>query len=605
MSIEARHAAAAAGTRRFRLRLLWTLLGVLLLTALAPLFLTAYKLMDINRESLEAASREYQLEVATGIVQDLDAVVRGGRHQLTAGAHFLKNYIERTPRAPLRNDGLLAPYVTGDLVLVRYTSKEGTVLEAGDAGDASPEALSGSMFEAFATVMTGQPFLGRPLHDDTHTRPYMVTAVPVRAGTEVQGVLAGLVDLGGVWERSVKSLGSHYITFALDDTARLFASTGMPEPFLAGDAYRKLEIVTRFRRDGAGVTEIIPFEAPEGNTTKELLGARAATETGWGIFVVMDRGLAYASVAEMRSSVRQWALFAVVLAMGAAVIFARAITRPLKALVERTRQIAQGDFTARAEVRGSDEIAELGETFNLMTEEIRNYIDRIKLAAEENNQLFLGTIKALAAAIDEKDPYTRGHSDRVHRYAVAIARRLGLSKQEMRNVTVGALLHDIGKIGIEDAILRKPASLSDKEFEVMKRHPLKGAHILAEMPQMKDVVPAMRNHHERWAGGGYPDNLKGEEIPLIARIVQVADTYDAMTTNRPYQRAMRMDAAVARLQELSGIVFDPRVVGAFREAWMAGDIKADPVASAPVAPATAPAAGETPPAETAGKVTSA
>jgi putative nucleotidyltransferase with HDIG domain len=296
----------------------------------------------------------------------------------------------------------------------------------------------------------------------------------------------------------------------------------------------------------------------------------------------------------MRRSVSQWALFAVALAVVCALGFAGMITRPLKALVDRTRRIAQGDFSARAEVRGSRELGELAGTFNLMTEEIRNYIDRIKQAAEENNQLFLGTIKALAAAIDEKDPYTRGHSERVHRFSVAIARRLSLDKQQMRNVTVGALLHDIGKIGIEDAILRKPASLSDKEFEVMKRHPLKGAHILAEMPQMKDIVPAMRNHHERWSGGGYPDNLKGEEIPLIARIVQVADTFDAMTTNRPYQRAMRGDAAVARVQELSGIVFDPRVVAAFKEAWMAGDIRADAASTAATAAAGPPAAATAP-----------
>jgi putative nucleotidyltransferase with HDIG domain len=583
---------ATPRSARSGVRLLWTLLAVLLLTSLVPLLITAWKLMDINRESLEAASREFQLEVATGIVQDLDAVVRGARLQLSAGSHFLENFLGRSGRAPgPRDDRLLAPYVAGDVVLLRYTSREGTVLEVGDARGAAPEALSGSLFDAYATVMTGDAFLGRPLHDARHTRPYMVTAVPVRVNGEVRGVLSGLVDLGGVWERSVKSLGRHYITFALDDQARMFASAGMPQAFLDNDAYRKTEIVTRFRRDGAGVTEIIPFEAPEGLPTRELLGARAATETGWGIFVLMDRGLAYASVAEMRRSVLQWALFAVALAMLSAIVFAGAITRPLKALVDRTRRIAQGEFSTRAEVRGSSEMCELAETFNLMTEEIRNYIERIKQAAEENNQLFLGTIKALAAAIDEKDPYTRGHSDRVHRFSVAIARRLSLSKQEMRNVTVGALLHDIGKIGIEDAILRKPASLSDKEFEIMKRHPLKGAHILEEMPQMKDIVPAMRNHHERWSGGGYPDNLKGEDIPLIARIVQVADTFDAMTTNRPYQRAMRGDAAVARVQELSGIVFDPRVVAAFKEAWMAGEIRAEAASTAATAGSAAPAAG--------------
>ncbi|HKY32703.1 MAG TPA: HD domain-containing phosphohydrolase [Candidatus Polarisedimenticolia bacterium] len=582
----------AAGRLR-RPRLLWTLLAVLLPTSLAPLFLTAYKLIDINRESLEAASREYQLEVAGGIVQDLNAVVRGARHQLSATAHVLGSQLERTGREPgtIRRDQALAPYLTGDLALLRYTSGGGMTIQVGDETVAAQEALSGSLFEAFATAMGGEEYLGRPLHDAAHVRPFVVAAVPVRARGETRGVLAGLVDLGRVWERSVSSLGSHYIAFALDDSARLFASAGMPGALREEDAYRQLEIVSRFRREGAGVIEIIPFEAPPGLPVRELLGARAATETGWGIFVLVDRGLAYASVAEMRRSVYQWALFAVVLAVAAAVVSAGAVTRPLKVLVDRTRRIAQGDFSTRADVRARNEIGELAETFNLMTDEIRNHIDRIKKAAEENNQLFLGTIKALAAAIDEKDPYTRGHSERVNRYSLAIARRLGVGRQELRNVTVGALLHDIGKIGIEDAILRKPASLSDKEFEIMKRHPLKGAHILSEMPQMKDIIPAMRNHHERWSGGGYPDNLKGEEIPLIARIVQVADTFDAMTTNRPYQRAMRMDAAVARINELSGIVFDPRVVAAFKEAWVAGDLKGDPVASAPAAAPAAAGAG--------------
>jgi len=579
-----------------RVRLLWTLMAVLLLTALVPLFLTAYKLIDINRESLESASREYQLEVASAIVQDFNAAITGAHHQLQATAHYLESQIERSHmNDPLRGDALLEPYMTGDLALMRYTSREGTVLEVGDRTLVLRKDLSTSLFEAFATAMGGERFVGRPVGTPDGgdaaggQGPFAVMAVPVRARGEVRGVLAAVVGLSGAWGRSVASLGAHYITFAVDDTGALFASAGMTDTLRKNDAYRRLEIVTRFLSDGAGVIEIIPFEAPRGMKVKELLGARAATERGWGIFVLVDRNLAYASVAEMRRSVYQWALFAVGLAVIAAVVFAGAITSPLKVLVDRTRRIAGGDFTTRADVRARNEIGELADTFNFMTEEIRNHIEKIKQVAEENNQLFMGTIKALAAAIDEKDPYTRGHSDRVHRYSVAIAKRLGLSRQDLRNVTVGALLHDVGKIGIEDAILRKPASLSDKEFEIMKRHPLKGAHILSEMPQMKDVIPAMRNHHERWSGGGYPDNLKGEEIPMIARIVQVADTFDAMTTNRPYQRAMRMDAAVARINELSGIVFDPRVVAAFKEAWIAGDLKADPEVPAARAKQAAPA----------------
>jgi HD-GYP domain-containing protein (c-di-GMP phosphodiesterase class II) len=152
---------------------------------------------------------------------------------------------------------------------------------------------------------------------------------------------------------------------------------------------------------------------------------------------------------------------------------------------------------------------------------------------------------------------------------------MGLSKGELRNVVVGALLHDVGKIGIEDAILRKPSALTDEEFRIMKRHPEKGAHIMGSIPQMREIVGAIRNHHERWSGGGYPDNLRGEQIPLVARIIQVADSFDAMTTTRPYQRAMKPEAGVARIRELAGIVFDPKVVDAFHEAWVAGEIRVE------------------------------
>ncbi len=575
MSPEAPFEAGGTGRRVPRIRLLWTLLGVLLLTALVPLWLTAYKLIDINEESLESASREYQLRVASSIVRDLDAVIAGALNQLSATAHHLESQIEAGPM-PGQGGEMLQPYLSGDLVMLRYTSRAGSMREVGDRALARREEFAESLFEAFATTIGGEGFVDRPIRtSDPDGRPFAVCSVPVVIQGGVRGVLAGLVNLGDSWNRSVSSLGGHYIAFALDDSGQLFAQVGMPEPLLRDGTYNRLEIVSRFRRQGPGVTEIIPFDAPQNMKSRQMLGARASTERGWGVFVLVDRGLAYASVAEMRQSVIQWALFAVLLAIVSAVVFAGAVTRPLKILVDRTRRIATGDFTTRAEVRSRNEIGELADTFNLMAGEISTYIGKIKQAAEEKEQLFLGTIKALSAAIDEKDPYTRGHSDRVQRYSAAIARQLGMSKQEIRTVTVGALLHDVGKIGIEDAILRKPASLSDKEFEIMKRHPVKGAHILGEIPHMGDAAPAARNHHEKWTGGGYPDGLKGEEIPLVARIVQVADAFDAMTTNRPYQRAMRTDAAVARVTELSGIVFDPRVVSAFRAAWLAGEIRTD------------------------------
>jgi putative nucleotidyltransferase with HDIG domain len=192
------------------------------------------------------------------------------------------------------------------------------------------------------------------------------------------------------------------------------------------------------------------------------------------------------------------------------------------------------------------------------------------VAAQINNELFMGTIRSLAEAIDEKDPYTRGHSERVNAYAVLLAKQLGLGPKEIREVHIASLFHDIGKIGIEDKILRKPAMLTDQEYTVMKQHPEKGAQMLSKIKAMRDIVPGVRFHHERWDGSGYPLGLKGEQIPIAARIVAVADAFDAMTTNRPYQKAMPFEVAIGRLLELTERVYDKRVVTAFSDAYKAG-----------------------------------
>jgi putative nucleotidyltransferase with HDIG domain len=177
--------------------------------------------------------------------------------------------------------------------------------------------------------------------------------------------------------------------------------------------------------------------------------------------------------------------------------------------------------------------------------------------------LFISTIKSLAAAIDAKDPYTRGHSGRVAQFSLAIAREMQLESNALERVQIAALLHDVGKIGIDDAVLRKPERLTDEEFEVIKKHPIMGANIMGPIKQLKDIIPGMRHHHEAFDGNGYPDGLAGEKIPLIARIIAVADTFDAMTSDRLYQKAMADDFVIKTLMRLSGTRYDPRVVQAF------------------------------------------
>jgi HD-GYP domain-containing protein (c-di-GMP phosphodiesterase class II) len=231
----------------------------------------------------------------------------------------------------------------------------------------------------------------------------------------------------------------------------------------------------------------------------------------------------------------------------------------------------------------------------------------LKRAATENRDLFMGSIQMLAGAVDEKDPYTRGHSDRVTRYSMMIAKEMGVSEDFIETVRISAQLHDVGKIGIEDRILKKPGALTPEEFEIMKTHTTKGASILRPVAQLKDMIPGIELHHESLDGRGYPRGLKGEEIPLLPRIIAVADTFDALTTNRPYQHAHSPLDALKIIHNLSGKRLDPTAVAAITAIYGRGDIRiprqSTPAPSVPVTssvpvpsthPAAAPVVSEAP-----------
>jgi HD-GYP domain-containing protein (c-di-GMP phosphodiesterase class II) len=182
----------------------------------------------------------------------------------------------------------------------------------------------------------------------------------------------------------------------------------------------------------------------------------------------------------------------------------------------------------------------------------------------------------LAAAIDEKDPYTRGHSDRVAKYSLIIGKELTLSEQELDRLRIAALLHDVGKIGVDDRVLKKPGALTAEEFQLMKQHPSKGANIMRPVAQLKEMLPGIELHHECVDGKGYPYGLKADQIPLMARIIAVADTLDAITTNRPYQSGMDLEFALKRIHELTGTKFDPTVTTALESAIANGKIHLTP-----------------------------
>ncbi|MEK6599572.1 MAG: HD domain-containing phosphohydrolase [Deltaproteobacteria bacterium] len=209
--------------------------------------------------------------------------------------------------------------------------------------------------------------------------------------------------------------------------------------------------------------------------------------------------------------------------------------------------------------------------FKLFSNQVAIALDNARLY-EEVRETFFTTAGALAEAIEKRDPYTGGHTKRVVDYSLAAAKYLSLSPNEIERLKFSATLHDIGKIGIEDKVLRKPGKLDDAEIKIMNMHPALGADIMGHIKQLKDLIPGMMHHHERPDGKGYPDGLKDGEIPIIARIISVADTYDAMTTDRPYRKGLSNQTAIDEIKRYAGSQFDKDVAVAFVKAFEEGEI---------------------------------
>lgn len=197
--------------------------------------------------------------------------------------------------------------------------------------------------------------------------------------------------------------------------------------------------------------------------------------------------------------------------------------------------------------------------FQALANRIGNIFASIHLQSELHGFLF-NTVKSLVAAVDAKDPYTRGHSERVHYLAVRLGERLGLSPEAMRDLSWSALLHDIGKIGIPVSVLTKAGSLSEEEWEQIREHPVRGCNVIEPIPQLASSLPGIRYHHERLDGSGYPQGLMGDEIPLQARIIAIADAFDAITSNRVYSRHNKCEAALNMLRETTGTHYDTAVM---------------------------------------------
>jgi len=394
----------------------------------------------------------------------------------------------------------------------------------------------------------------------SHKQPAITVVLAV--GEPVSRYIAAEISLVGLTEvLNQQKVGSTGFAYVVDRHGRLVAGApglGQLEPL---SDLRGRPAVAQAVASGSPLIQVGNF----GVGDERVVAAYAVLEDrGWGIISEQPTMLAYRDAAVMQRRILVGFGVALLVAAALAGLFSRNVTQPLKGFTAGAMEIARGKFGVVVDVKKKNELGELAQTFNYMSQQLEAYGQETTRLYESLEKGYLETIVALANSIDSKDSYTRGHSQRVGDIAVEIGTEMGLPRHELRYLHYGGILHDIGKIGIIESILCKQGRLTDEEMAVMREHPAIGDSIIAPVTFLGPVRSAVRSHHENWDGTGYPDKLKGEEIPMLARIVACADTFDACTSTRPYQKAMPLEVAMDILNKLKGARLDPNVVDALR-----------------------------------------
>ncbi len=558
--------------RKIKNSILVTLTLLFLAIGVIPLAVSSFILIRNNREGLQTNLQESFFSISTSVSGRISSYIDNYRYQIR----------ELIPRASTFVRNLDAPSVRTELptFLKDQNMIKAAVYAPSGRGPRAkrPEFDDRSVLnaeeKAFNIAIQGKSFISDPYYIPEDSTAVILIAEPLKdASDNIIGVLSVIVSADPLLQiLSDESVGAIDV-YVVDQAGKLILSPKKPDMQQRPDL-SKTAIVGDFIRTKGRVSTVRLYEEKQGNKKLEILGSNSAVkDVGWGVIVQIERDVAFASVGQMiRSSVGLSILFALLAAV-VGFLFARWITQPIQSLAQHALDVGRNqNFDKKIEIKASNEIQQLADTFNYMTDEVKQNIVGLQAAARENKELFMSSIRMLAAAIDAKDPYTRGHSERVKDYSMVIGRSLGFSAAELERLEIAALLHDVGKIGIDDRILRKPTNLTPDEFEIMKTHPDKGAAILAQIEQLRDIIPGMRAHHENYDGSGYPQGLKGEEIPLLGRVITVADTFDAMTTDRPYQKAFTLEFALNRIRTMANVKYDPKIVDAFGRSCEEGKV---------------------------------
>jgi HD-GYP domain-containing protein (c-di-GMP phosphodiesterase class II) len=317
------------------------------------------------------------------------------------------------------------------------------------------------------------------------------------------------------------------------------------------------------------------FQKSEGGTViKEISGKSGGFFEISSPVMFMNRDLGFVILGINKSALvraqhearkKMLAVFAAILLLGitSSLFLSSFLTRPIQELSAGVTELKQGKRSRPLRIYSQDELGKLTESFNEMSALITTQNDRLSKYAQDLEEAYIATVRVLAAAIDARDTYTLGHSTRVAQLSIELGRETGLGKDELEELEIACLFHDVGKIKIPDSILLKKGKLDTLEQREMMRHTEYGTEILSKASSLFKYIPAVRHHHEWFDGTGYPDGLNGDKIPLAAAIMSLADAYDAMTSDRPYRDALTEEEARRKIMELAGRQFHPDLTAKF------------------------------------------
>lgn len=294
------------------------------------------------------------------------------------------------------------------------------------------------------------------------------------------------------------------------------------------------------------------------------------------VIIGINNSVLYHARAETRRKILAGFGITMLLGIGCIIILSSVITRPIKELTRGVEALKQGR-QARLRIYSHDELGNLTASFNQMTELTTNQQTRLGAYATELEDAYVSTVKVLSAAIDARDPYTLGHSTRVAKLARSIGAAIGLSHHELEDLEIASLFHDVGKLKTPDSVLLKDGPLDPQEHREISDHSESGAAILSRAPSLQKYIPAVRHHHEWFSGEGYPDGLRGDDIPLHAAIIAVADAFDAMTSARPYKSALSREEALQELTRCAGRQFDPSLVDVLHQVLQSPSLQSEQV----------------------------